>query len=77
MERKCKAPHIRFGFSKTPITGTRRPINAGGSNFVLVTPDGRAEVKMGLIGRHNIENALPPPTGRRNVRRSRAPDPAD
>ena len=33
-------------------------INAGGTNFVLVTPDGRAEVKMRLIGRHNIENAL-------------------
>jgi UDP-N-acetylmuramoyl-L-alanyl-D-glutamate--2,6-diaminopimelate ligase len=25
---------------------------------VLITPDGSAEVRMGLIGRHNIENAL-------------------
>jgi UDP-N-acetylmuramoyl-L-alanyl-D-glutamate--2,6-diaminopimelate ligase len=33
-------------------------ITSHGSNFVLVTPDGKTEVKMHLIGRHNIENAL-------------------
>jgi UDP-N-acetylmuramoyl-L-alanyl-D-glutamate--2,6-diaminopimelate ligase len=33
-------------------------ITSTGTNFVLVTPDGRAEVQMSLIGRHNIENAL-------------------
>lgn len=33
-------------------------VTSNGSNFVLVTPDGKTEVKMQLIGRHNIENAL-------------------
>jgi UDP-N-acetylmuramoyl-tripeptide--D-alanyl-D-alanine ligase len=31
---------------------------AGGSRFVLETPDGEVEVKMPLIGRHNVYNAL-------------------
>ena len=30
----------------------------GGSRFVLETPDGEVEVKMPLIGRHNVYNAL-------------------
>jgi len=30
----------------------------GGSRFVLETPEGEAEVKMPLIGRHNVYNAL-------------------
>jgi UDP-N-acetylmuramoyl-L-alanyl-D-glutamate--2,6-diaminopimelate ligase len=59
MERKCKARIIRFGFGKEADYQARDvAITASGSNFILVTPDGRAEVKMGLIGRHNIENAL-------------------
>jgi UDP-N-acetylmuramoyl-L-alanyl-D-glutamate--2,6-diaminopimelate ligase len=33
-------------------------INASGSHFMLITPDGNAEVHMKLIGRHNVENAL-------------------
>jgi UDP-N-acetylmuramoyl-L-alanyl-D-glutamate--2,6-diaminopimelate ligase len=59
MERKCRARIIRFGFGKEADYQARDvAITAAGTNFVLVTPDGRAEVKMGLIGRHNIENAL-------------------
>ena len=50
---------IRFGFGKTADYRARDvAITSSGSNFVLHTPDGRAEVKMQLIGRHNIENAL-------------------
>jgi UDP-N-acetylmuramoyl-tripeptide--D-alanyl-D-alanine ligase len=41
---------------------TAREISAApdlsGSRFVLKTPDGEAEVKLPLIGRHNIYNAL-------------------
>lgn len=59
MEHECKARIIRFGFGKEADYQARDvSINSHGSSFVLVTPDGRAEVKMGLIGRHNIENAL-------------------
>lgn len=31
---------------------------AGGSRFVLVTPQGEADVELGLPGRHNVRNAL-------------------
>src|SRR5258708_38718931 len=59
MQAKCKARIIPFGFGKGALYQARDvSITFSGSNFVLVTPDGRAEVKMGLIGRHNIENAL-------------------
>ena len=59
MVRDCQARVIRFGFGKTADYRARDvAITSSGSNFVLHTPDGRAEVKMQLIGRHNIENAL-------------------
>ncbi|MEL7239714.1 MAG: UDP-N-acetylmuramoyl-L-alanyl-D-glutamate--2,6-diaminopimelate ligase [Planctomycetota bacterium] len=31
---------------------------AGGSTFILHTPDGQAEVTMKLVGKHNVQNAL-------------------
>jgi UDP-N-acetylmuramoyl-L-alanyl-D-glutamate--2,6-diaminopimelate ligase len=59
MVRDCNGRIIRFGFVKTADYRARDvAITSSGSNFVLHTPDGRAEVSMGLIGRHNIENAL-------------------
>lgn len=59
MVRDCNGRIIRFGFGKTADYRARDvAITSGGSKFVLHTPDGRAEVSMGLIGRHNIENAL-------------------
>jgi UDP-N-acetylmuramoyl-L-alanyl-D-glutamate--2,6-diaminopimelate ligase len=59
MVRDCSGRIIRFGFSKVADYRARDvAITSSGSNFILHTPDGRAEVKMGLIGRHNIENAL-------------------
>jgi UDP-N-acetylmuramoyl-L-alanyl-D-glutamate--2,6-diaminopimelate ligase len=59
MERNCRARLIRFGFTKEADYQARDiAITAAGSHFILVTPDGRAEVRMGLIGKHNIENAL-------------------
>ena len=33
-------------------------VTAHGTHFVLVTPDGKTEIDLQLIGRHNIENAL-------------------
>ena len=59
MVRDCRGRVIRFGFGKTADYRARDvAITSGGSNFILHTPDGRAEVNMSLIGRHNIENAL-------------------
>ena len=57
--QKCQGRIIRFGFGKDADYRARDvAITSAGSNFILHSPDGRAEVKMQLIGRHNIENAL-------------------
>jgi UDP-N-acetylmuramoyl-L-alanyl-D-glutamate--2,6-diaminopimelate ligase len=59
MVQKCNGRVIRFGFGKSADYRARDvAITSSGSNFILHTPDGRAEVNMQLIGRHNIENAL-------------------
>src|SRR5205823_6624758 len=59
MTQNCRARVISFGFARTADYQARdHKISAGGTNFILVSPDGRAEVAMSLIGRHNIENAL-------------------
>jgi len=59
MVRDCRARLIRFGFGSDMDYSARDVmINSRGSNFVLVTPDGRTEVSMSLVGRYNIENAL-------------------
>ena len=59
MVRDTRARVIRFGFGKAADYRARDwAVSSQGSRFVLHTPDGRAEVAMGLIGKHNIENAL-------------------
>ena len=59
MVRDCRGRVIRFGFGKTADYRARDvAVTSSGSNFILHTPDGRTEVRMQLIGRHNIENAL-------------------
>jgi UDP-N-acetylmuramoyl-L-alanyl-D-glutamate--2,6-diaminopimelate ligase len=59
MTRACSARVITFGISRPADYRARDiAITSNGSNFVLITPDGKAEVAMQLIGRHNIENAL-------------------
>jgi UDP-N-acetylmuramoyl-L-alanyl-D-glutamate--2,6-diaminopimelate ligase len=55
----CCARLMRFGFSKrADYRASKVQVTADGSTFQLSTPDGKAEVHMRLIGRHNIENAL-------------------
>jgi UDP-N-acetylmuramoyl-L-alanyl-D-glutamate--2,6-diaminopimelate ligase len=59
MTRQCAANVFTFGFSDdASYRAADVAISASGSHFVLITPDGRCEVSMPLIGRHNIENAL-------------------
>jgi len=59
MVRECFGRVIRFGFGKSADYRARDvAVTSGGTHFILHTPDGRAEVNMQLIGRHNIENAL-------------------
>src|SRR5439155_7603290 len=55
----CSSRIIRFGFSKRADYRARDvEVTPQGSRFTLHTPDGKAEVSMKLIGKHNIENAL-------------------
>src|SRR5688572_29224388 len=55
----CPGRVIGFGMGKGADYRARDiAVTSGGSNFDLVTPDGKAEMHMSLIGRHNIENAL-------------------
>lgn len=59
MVERCSARIIKFGFNRTADYRARDvAITADGSHFVLCTPDGKTEVHMRLLGRHNIENAL-------------------
>jgi UDP-N-acetylmuramoyl-L-alanyl-D-glutamate--2,6-diaminopimelate ligase len=59
MVRDSSARVSTFGMkSEADWTARDISVTAGGSRFILGSPDGSAEVSMGLIGRHNIENAL-------------------
>ena len=55
----CEARTVWFGFGPGAEYRARDvATNSHGSRFILHTPDGRAEVAMGMIGQHNIANAL-------------------
>jgi len=57
--RDSRARIIRYGFGATADYRARDvAITAGGSSFILHTPDGRSQIDLKLIGKHNIENAL-------------------
>ena len=50
---------IRFGLEATADVSARALVADGeGTRFVLVTPDGEADVALALPGRHNVLNAL-------------------
>ena len=50
---------LRFGIDATADVRARDiRADAGGSRFVLVTPQGEAAVVLALAGRHNVRNAL-------------------
>jgi UDP-N-acetylmuramoyl-L-alanyl-D-glutamate--2,6-diaminopimelate ligase len=59
MVANCQGRIIRYGFGKAADYRARDiAITAAGTHFILHTPDGRAEMDLQLIGKHNIENAL-------------------
>ncbi len=59
MLQDCHARHIRFGFGRTADYRARDiAVTAQGTNFVLLTPDGRADISTPLVGRHNVQNLL-------------------
>lgn len=59
MTQRCPARVITFGMKEWADYAARDiATTAAGTSFVLVGPDGQAEVRMRLIGRHNVENAL-------------------
>lgn len=59
MIQNCPSRIMRFGFNKrADYRASGVQVTAQGSRFQLHTPDGKADVAMKLIGKHNIENAL-------------------
>ncbi|TBR14498.1 MAG: UDP-N-acetylmuramoyl-tripeptide--D-alanyl-D-alanine ligase [Lysobacter sp.] len=50
---------IRFGLeSSADVTARDIRLGEGGSDFLLVTPEGEAAVRLAMTGRHNVRNAL-------------------
>ncbi|HVT88138.1 MAG TPA: UDP-N-acetylmuramoyl-L-alanyl-D-glutamate--2,6-diaminopimelate ligase [Tepidisphaeraceae bacterium] len=59
MMRDTKGRIITWGISDdADYRAQDLAITSNGSHFVLVTPDGQAEIHMPLIGKYNVENAL-------------------
>src|SRR5207244_5357640 len=49
---------VTFGERGGEVTARRVALDAAGARFELVTPTGRAEVRLPLLGRFNVPNAL-------------------
>ena len=59
MERAGSRRLIRFGLETSAEVSAREiEIDAEGSRFTLVTPQGRAALMLAMPGRHNVRNAL-------------------
>lgn len=60
MAARAAGPRITFGFSRRADVRGRKVRLRGlqGVGFELVTPAGAAEVRLSLLGRHNVLNAL-------------------
>ena len=63
--RHCRGRAVRFSSEAACCCDQRADYSAGdasitadGSMFILHTPTGHAQVKMQLVGRHNIQNAI-------------------
>lgn len=53
------APSIRFGTRRdAEVRAEHLSVGTGGSEWDLVTPDGRARVRLPLLGEFNVSNAL-------------------
>jgi len=58
-ERAAGRRAIRFGLdASAEVTAHEVRLGTEGSSFVLVAPQGRAEIALQLVGRHNVRNAL-------------------
>src|SRR5262245_26895251 len=60
-ERRSDIAIIRFGIEREAEVKARELTvlpGLAGTRFVLMTPQGEAEVKLPLLGRHNVYNAL-------------------
>ncbi len=58
--RELAAPHrvITFGLDKTADVSAQFELDAGGSTIHLKTPHGGISMRLSLLGRHNVMNAL-------------------
>ncbi|HWR87802.1 MAG TPA: UDP-N-acetylmuramoyl-tripeptide--D-alanyl-D-alanine ligase, partial [Acidiferrobacterales bacterium] len=58
--RELAAPHriITFGLDRTADVSAEFQLDAGGSTIHLKTPHGGISMRLSLLGRHNVMNAL-------------------
>jgi UDP-N-acetylmuramoyl-L-alanyl-D-glutamate--2,6-diaminopimelate ligase len=58
--QKLRHGHRRVGYGETggEVTAREVTVGAGGARFELVTPLGRAPIRLPLLGRFNVSNAL-------------------
>ncbi|MEW6266470.1 MAG: UDP-N-acetylmuramoyl-tripeptide--D-alanyl-D-alanine ligase [Thermodesulfobacteriota bacterium] len=56
---RFKGRRLTFGFNRrADVRAEMKPSGPGGVIFDLITPAGRARVRLDLLGRHNVANAL-------------------
>ncbi len=54
-----RASVLRYGLDRpAEVTAEGLAVDVGGSRFTLVAPSGRTTVRLNLLGRHNVLNAL-------------------
>lgn len=59
MASRSRAPVLTYGLaSRADVRATRVHVDRDGSTFEAVTPAGRVEVRLRLLGRFNVYNAL-------------------
>jgi UDP-N-acetylmuramoyl-tripeptide--D-alanyl-D-alanine ligase len=59
MADRSKAPSVLFGLADdATVRGTKVWLDAGRPVFELVSPHGATEVRLKLVGRHHVSNAL-------------------
>jgi UDP-N-acetylmuramoyl-L-alanyl-D-glutamate--2,6-diaminopimelate ligase len=59
MVRDCKARIVRYSFQPgADYAISAMEISAKGTSFTLASPRGSTRVRLALVGRHNIENAV-------------------
>jgi UDP-N-acetylmuramoyl-tripeptide--D-alanyl-D-alanine ligase len=57
--KRCKCKILQFGFKESAdYCATEYSLSGSGTSFVIKSPKGKVDVRLKLIGRHQVSNAL-------------------